>query len=75
MPDDSLSQKSQAVQMGLLTGTKIVEMGSWVAIPAGAATLGDWGADIIKVEDIRSGGDALRGFRNMEGFDAGEPHT
>ena len=74
MPDDSLSQKSQAVQMGPLAGTKIVEMGSWVAVPAGAVILGDWGADIIKVEDIR-GGDALRGFRNMEGFDVGEPHA
>ena len=74
MATDSRGQKSKAVKFGPLTGTKVVEMGTWVAVPAAAVILGDWGAEVIKVEDIR-GGDALRGFRNMEGFDVGEPHT
>ena len=74
MTKNSSGQKSKAVEMGPLAGTRMVEMGTWVAIPTAAVILGDWGAEVIKVEDIR-GGDALRGFRDMEGFDVGEPHT
>ncbi|MGH3055745.1 MAG: CoA transferase, partial [Gaiellaceae bacterium] len=44
---------------GLLTGIKVVEMGIWVAGPAAAAVLGDWGADVIKIENP-AGGDPVR---------------
>ena len=44
---------------GPLKGIKVVEMGIWVAGPAAAAVLGDWGADVIKVENP-AGGDPVR---------------
>lgn len=44
---------------GPLRGIKVVEMGIWVAGPATAAVLGDWGADVIKVENP-AGGDPVR---------------
>jgi crotonobetainyl-CoA:carnitine CoA-transferase CaiB-like acyl-CoA transferase len=33
-----------------MDGVKVVEVGMWVAGPAGAAILGDWGADVVKIE-------------------------
>jgi crotonobetainyl-CoA:carnitine CoA-transferase CaiB-like acyl-CoA transferase len=42
----------------LLRGVKVVEFASYIAAPAAAGMLGDWGADVIKVE--RPGGDAMR---------------
>jgi len=35
---------------GPMEGIKVVELGMWVAGPAGACILGDWGADVIKIE-------------------------
>jgi crotonobetainyl-CoA:carnitine CoA-transferase CaiB-like acyl-CoA transferase len=42
----------------LLRGVKVVEFASYIAAPAAACMLGDWGAEVIKVE--RPGGDAMR---------------
>ncbi|HZM40287.1 MAG TPA: CoA transferase, partial [Acidimicrobiales bacterium] len=33
-----------------MEGVKVVEVGQWVAGPAAAAVLGDWGADVVKIE-------------------------
>jgi crotonobetainyl-CoA:carnitine CoA-transferase CaiB-like acyl-CoA transferase len=46
---------------GPLSGIKVVEMGIWVAAPAAAAVLADWGAEVIKVENP-AGGDPVRGL-------------
>jgi len=35
---------------GPMDGVQVVEVGMWVAGPAGAAILGDWGAEVVKVE-------------------------
>lgn len=35
---------------GPLAGVKVVELGVWVAGPAAAGVMADWGADVIKVE-------------------------
>jgi len=43
-----------------LSGIKVVELAMFVAGPSCAAVLGDWGADVIKLEDPR-GGDPIRG--------------
>ncbi len=44
----------------LLQGLKVVEMSTWVAAPGCAMIMGEWGADVIKVES--PGGDATRAF-------------
>ena len=45
---------------GPMQGVKVVEAGMWVAGPAAAGILGDWGADVIKIEPPN--GDPLRGI-------------
>jgi crotonobetainyl-CoA:carnitine CoA-transferase CaiB-like acyl-CoA transferase len=44
----------------LLAGLKVVEMSTWVAAPGCAMIMGEWGADVIKVEGPE--GDAIRRF-------------
>jgi crotonobetainyl-CoA:carnitine CoA-transferase CaiB-like acyl-CoA transferase len=46
---------------GALAGVKVVELGIWVAGPAAAAIMSDWGAEVVKIEDPRTG-DPLRGL-------------
>jgi len=53
-----------ASNTGLLKGTKVVELGMWVAGPATAAVLGDWGAEVIKIENP-AGGDPVRALMAM----------
>ena len=43
-----------------MEGVKVVEVGMWVAGPAGAGILGDWGADVVKIEPPN--GDPMRGI-------------
>ncbi len=52
---------------GPLTGVKVVELGVWVAGPAAGGILGDWGAEVIKVEPPN--GDPARIFQRMLGGD------
>lgn len=42
----------------LLKGLKIVDFSAYIAGPGAACILGDWGADVVKVE--RPGGDSMR---------------
>ena len=44
---------------GILEGLTVIEMGHFVAVPAAAVLLADWGADVIKIEPLD--GDAQRG--------------
>ncbi len=44
-----------------LSGIRVVELAMWVAGPSTAAVLGDWGAEVIKLEDP-AGGDPIRGM-------------
>jgi crotonobetainyl-CoA:carnitine CoA-transferase CaiB-like acyl-CoA transferase len=43
-----------------LEGIRVVELASWMFVPAGGAVLVDWGADVIKVEPVT--GDPQRGL-------------
>ena len=53
---------------GPLEGTKVVELGFWVAGPATAGILSDWGASVVKIEPPR--GDPFRGiFMSAVGID------
>ena len=47
---------------GPLQGFRVVELGVWVAGPAAAGILGDWGAEVVKIEPPT--GDPLRGMSN-----------
>jgi crotonobetainyl-CoA:carnitine CoA-transferase CaiB-like acyl-CoA transferase len=48
-----------------MEGIKVVEVGMWVAGPAAAGILGDWGADVIKIEPPM--GDPMRGVMSLSG--------
>jgi crotonobetainyl-CoA:carnitine CoA-transferase CaiB-like acyl-CoA transferase len=54
---------------GPVEGIKVVELGVWVAGPAAAGILADWGADVIKIEPPT--GDPGRMFGQMLGCDLG----
>jgi crotonobetainyl-CoA:carnitine CoA-transferase CaiB-like acyl-CoA transferase len=54
---------------GPLEGIKVVELGLWVAGPSAAGMLGDWGAQVIKLEPPT--GDPFRGlFASLMGSPA-----
>lgn len=44
--------------MTILAGTRVVELGVWVAGPGAGGVLADWGADVVKVEP--GAGDPMR---------------
>lgn len=47
----------------MLEGIRVVELGLWVAGPAAAGLLADWGADVVKLEPPR--GDPMRAFFHL----------
>jgi crotonobetainyl-CoA:carnitine CoA-transferase CaiB-like acyl-CoA transferase len=49
----------------ILKGVRVVEVSSWLFVPAAGAVLADWGADVIKVEHPITG-DPIRGLTNAE---------
>lgn len=53
---------------GPMDGVKVVELGVWVAGPAAGMILGDWGADVVKIEPPGIG-DPARTFARMLGGD------
>ena len=52
---------------GILDGVKVVEFGHFLLVPTATVILGDWGADIIKVENFKTGGDPQRFPSAIEG--------
>ena len=51
---------------GALAGLRVIEMGQLIAGPFAAKTLGDFGADVIKIEPPGAG-DPLRNWRLLQG--------
>ncbi len=49
-----------------LAGTRVVELGNYIAAPTAGRMLADFGADVVKVERPRTG-DELRGWRLGKG--------
>ena len=54
--------------MSLLKGVRVVEMGLWVAGPASAGILADWGAEVVKLE-MPSGDPMRRLYGAVYGLD------
>jgi crotonobetainyl-CoA:carnitine CoA-transferase CaiB-like acyl-CoA transferase len=52
---------------GALQGVKIVEFGHFLLVPTATAILADWGAEVIKVENFKAGGDPVRFPQAIEG--------
>lgn len=52
---------------GAFDGVKVVEYGHFLLVPTATAILADWGADVIKVENFKMGGDAVRFPSAIEG--------
>ena len=50
----------------ILDGLKVIEMSAYVVAPSAGVMLGDFGADVVKIEPPT--GDALRGLDQTEGF-------
>lgn len=53
--------------MGPLQHVRVVELGVWIAGPAAAGLLADWGADVVKIEPPT--GDPARQFGAIAGTD------
>lgn len=58
---------------GALEKIKVLEFAAWVAGPGAGAILGDWGAEIIKIEDPITG-DAVRSWRSIRGIQITDVH-
>src|SRR3954468_7642616 len=56
---------------GPMEGIRVVELGMWVAGPAASAVLGDWGAEVVKMEP--PDGDPFRGLLSAFGGDGSNP--
>ncbi|HEX4901497.1 MAG TPA: CoA transferase [Acidimicrobiales bacterium] len=56
---------------GPMEGVKVVELGMWVAGPAAAGILGDWGADVVKIEPPDS--DPFRAVLAATGIEINPP--
>jgi crotonobetainyl-CoA:carnitine CoA-transferase CaiB-like acyl-CoA transferase len=54
-----------------MEGVRVVEVGMWVAGPAAAGILGDWGADVVKIEP--PDGDPFRAVLAMADLEVNPP--
>ncbi len=52
---------------GALDGVKVIEFGHFLLVPTATAMLADWGAEVIKIENFKRGGDAVRFATPIEG--------
>lgn len=48
--NDNAASTASSADVRPLDGIRVIELAQWVAAPAAAGTLADWGADVIKVE-------------------------
>ncbi|MFZ9234490.1 MAG: CaiB/BaiF CoA transferase family protein, partial [Hylemonella sp.] len=60
-----MQASSAALPTGALAGLRVIEMGQLIAGPFSGKTLGDFGADVIKIE-APGAGDPLRNWRLLQ---------
>src|SRR5215510_13559870 len=48
------SQRRQYMS-GPMAGVRVVELATWTFVPSAGAVLAEWGADVVKIEDVRTG--------------------
>src|SRR5215471_16358095 len=60
-----MSTSQTVASPGALDGVRVIEMGQLIAGPFAGKTLGEFGADVIKIEPPGSG-DPLRGWRLLK---------
>ena len=53
--------------MSVLGGLKVLDVGTWLAGPAAATVMSDFGADVIKIE-AHEGGDTYRKLQDLPGI-------
>ena len=58
------------MEKGIFDGLKVLDCASFIAAPAAATVLSDFGADVIKIEPPVSG-DPFRNLPNLPGY----PHS
>jgi crotonobetainyl-CoA:carnitine CoA-transferase CaiB-like acyl-CoA transferase len=51
-----------------MSGMRVLEVAQFTFVPAAAAILADWGAEVVKVEHAETG-DAQRGIMRLQGLD------
>jgi crotonobetainyl-CoA:carnitine CoA-transferase CaiB-like acyl-CoA transferase len=52
---------------GVFAGVRVVEFGHFLLVPTATAMLADWGADVVKIENFKTGGDPNRFASAIEG--------
>jgi len=63
--DENSMKIGNAIHESALSGVRVIEMGQLIAGPFAGKTLGDFGADVIKIE-APDGGDPLRNWRMIK---------
>ena len=61
------------MERGIFEGLKVLDCASFIAAPAAATVLSDFGADVIKIEPPGSG-DPYRNLPNLPGYPV-SPHN
>ena len=59
------------MEKGIFAGLKVLDCASFIAAPAAATVLSDFGADVIKIEPPGAG-DPYRNLPNLPGYPTGE---
>jgi crotonobetainyl-CoA:carnitine CoA-transferase CaiB-like acyl-CoA transferase len=65
------SPGSDAMEDGIFKGLKVIDCASFIAAPAAATVLSDFGADVIKIEPPGAG-DPYRNLPNLPGYPKSE---
>src|SRR5437016_13966292 len=65
------SRSGATMEKGIFEGLKVLDCASFIAAPAAATVLSDFGADVIKIEPPGTG-DPYRNLPNLPGYPRSE---